>query len=92
MKNCSKCDETKPIVDFIKNRNYCNACETKRRRERLELNPDLKLKVMEQKKEYRQKQKLHKIKDMESKQTEIGEGNKLCKKCNIVFPKINCGD
>lgn len=90
-KCCSKCDETKQVEDFIKNRNICRSCNNSKRRLQYESDEKTRKKLIENATKFKQKKAIERNKLNEQLKTqlenEIGQGNTICKYCNEVCPK-----
>ena len=98
-KTCAKCNETKEVEYFIKNKNKCKDCNNAMRRERHKTDENHRLKLLSKNKEYKRKKTLERQKIREEKQLEIGIDNKKCKYCLEIkhkdrfrYNRLKCRD
>jgi hypothetical protein len=82
-KECSKCGIEKILNLFIKNRNICKECNNIKRREKYKTDEDHRIKLIKFATEYKQKKIVEK---KNSKELEIGIGNKKCNYCDETKP------
>ena len=95
-KECNTCNQSKPLIDFIKNLNICKDCNNSKRRHKYHNDDECRLRIIKAASDFKHNKVIER---QQKKLEEIGIDNKKCSicftikdKCKFRYNRLKCRD